>query len=176
MLSHTEHVSKCRDTGYFVATHAADGGNFTGISVGNSLARANSTIHEHPKHARPCEHATTSYVYLARGQYIACSGISIPQASGLRFQSSVTQSMEGVLQRLRGLAEFSKLLQISIILRLASFTLLFSTSLLFLLVGLSSTIIKSITIIDVSALNSVDPILNAITKLRFGVWGVCTTR
>ena len=84
--------------------------------------------------------------------------------------------MEGVLQRLRGLAEFSKLLQISIILRLASFTLLFSTSVLFLLVGLSSTIIKSITIIDVSALNSVDPILNAITKLRFGVWGVCTTR
>jgi len=47
MLSHTKHVSnKRRDTGYFVATHAADGGNFTGISVGNRFILARARFHD----------------------------------------------------------------------------------------------------------------------------------
>ncbi|OAX40207.1 hypothetical protein K503DRAFT_768771 [Rhizopogon vinicolor AM-OR11-026] len=63
----------------------------------------------------------------------------------------------------------------NIIIRLVSFTLLLTVFLLFLLVGLSLTIIKSIIIIEVSAVNSIDPVSNAVTKLQFGVWGVCTT-
>ncbi|OJA08521.1 hypothetical protein AZE42_02463 [Rhizopogon vesiculosus] len=62
----------------------------------------------------------------------------------------------------------------NIIIRLVSFALLLTVFLLFLLVGLSLTIIKSIIIIEVSAVNSVDPVSNAVTKLQFGVWGVST--
>ncbi|KAG1824430.1 uncharacterized protein BJ212DRAFT_525033 [Suillus subaureus] len=83
--------------------------------------------------------------------------------------------MEGVLQRLRGhLAKsqrLPRLLQEHTV-RLACFTLIL-TAFLFLLVGLSLPIIKSIIIIKVSAVNSVDPVSNAITELQFGVWGVC---
>lgn len=87
--------------------------------------------------------------------------------------------MEDGLHWLHGLAKFPKLprpLQVNVILRLASFTLLFATIILFLLVGLSLTFIKSIIIIKVSALNSVDPVSHAITNLYFGVWGACATR
>lgn len=45
--------------------------------------------------------------------------------------------------------------------------------LLFLLVGLSLPIIKSIYIIDVAAYHSIDPVSDAATELRFGVWGTC---
>ncbi|KAG0708622.1 hypothetical protein DFH29DRAFT_891194 [Suillus ampliporus] len=87
--------------------------------------------------------------------------------------------MEGVLQRLRGhLAKFPKLLQPlreHTIVRLASSTLFLTAFLLFLLVGLSLPIIKSIIIIKVSAVNLVDPVSNAITELQFGVWGICAT-
>ncbi|KAG1836071.1 hypothetical protein DFJ58DRAFT_735227 [Suillus subalutaceus] len=83
--------------------------------------------------------------------------------------------MDGVLQWLRyHLAKSQKLLRLlqEHTVRLACFTL-FLTAFLFLLVGLSLPIIKSIVIIKVSAVNSVDPVSNAITELQFGVWGVC---
>ncbi|KAG2132305.1 uncharacterized protein EDB93DRAFT_1177038 [Suillus bovinus] len=84
--------------------------------------------------------------------------------------------MEGVLQWLRGhLAKSHKLLRLlrERAFRLACFTLFLAAFLLFLLAGLSSPIIKSIMIIRVSAVNSVDPVTNAVTELQFGVWGVC---
>lgn len=84
--------------------------------------------------------------------------------------------MGGVLQWLRGdLAKSQKLpwlLQEHTV-RLARLTLFLTVFLLFLLVGLSLPIIKSIIIIKVSAVNSDDPVSNAITELQFGVWGVC---
>lgn len=83
--------------------------------------------------------------------------------------------MEGVLQWLSGhLAKPQKLPRLlqEHNVRLACFTLSL-TSFLFLLVGLSSPIIKSIIIIKVSAVNTVDPVSNAITELQFGIWGVC---
>jgi hypothetical protein len=86
--------------------------------------------------------------------------------------------MGGVLQLLRGhLAKLQKLLRLlqEHTVHLACFTF-FVAALLFLLVGLSLPIIKSIIIINVSAVNSVDPISNAITELQFGVWGVCALR
>lgn len=86
--------------------------------------------------------------------------------------------MEGVLQWLRGhLAKCQKLLRLlqQHTVRLACF-ILFLAAFLFLLVGLSLPIIKSIMIIKVLAINSVDPVSNAITELQFGVWGVCALR
>ncbi|KAG1737905.1 uncharacterized protein EDB91DRAFT_1139739 [Suillus paluster] len=87
--------------------------------------------------------------------------------------------MKGVLQCLRGhlakLPQLPQLLQQHSTVRLASFTLFFTAFLLFLLVGLSLPIIESIIIIKVSAINSVDPVANAITELQYGVWGVCIT-
>ncbi|KAG2153202.1 hypothetical protein DEU56DRAFT_773646 [Suillus clintonianus] len=87
--------------------------------------------------------------------------------------------MEDVLQWLRGhlvkSPKLPRLLQGYTIVRLTSFTLFLTAFLLFLLVGLSLPIIKSIIIIKVSAINSVDPVLNAITELQFGVWGVCAS-
>ncbi|KAG1856908.1 hypothetical protein C8R48DRAFT_718172 [Suillus tomentosus] len=83
--------------------------------------------------------------------------------------------MEGVLQWLRGhLAKSQKLLRLlqQHTVRLACF-ILFLAAFLFLLVGLSLPIIKPIMIIKISAINSVDPVSNAITELQFGVWGVC---
>lgn len=84
----------------------------------------------------------------------------------------------GVLQWLRGdLAKSQKLPQLlqDHAIRPACFTLFLAVFLLFLLVGLSLPIIKSIIIIKVSAVNSVDPVSNAITELQFGVWGVCVS-
>jgi len=66
-------------------------------------------------------------------------------------------------------------LQKHIIVSLTTFTIFFTAFLLFLLVGLSLTIIRSIYIIEVSALNSTTPTSNAATSLYFGVWGVCAT-
>ncbi|KAH7928704.1 hypothetical protein BV22DRAFT_1030468 [Leucogyrophana mollusca] len=59
------------------------------------------------------------------------------------------------------------------IVSIASFFLFFTAFLLFLLVGLSLTIIKPIYLVDVYAVNSMDPVSNAATELKFGVWGVC---
>ncbi|KAI6116533.1 hypothetical protein EDD16DRAFT_1052687 [Pisolithus croceorrhizus] len=56
---------------------------------------------------------------------------------------------------------------------LASFTIFFAAFLLSLLVGLSLPIIKSIYLVKVAAVDSVDPTSNAATSLLFGVWGVC---
>ncbi|KAG2043893.1 hypothetical protein BDR03DRAFT_1005110 [Suillus americanus] len=85
--------------------------------------------------------------------------------------------MKGVPQWLRRhLAKFQKLPRLlqepEHTVRLACFTL-FLTAFLFLLVGLSLPIIKSIIVIKVSAVNPDDPVSNAITELQFGVWGVC---
>lgn len=82
----------------------------------------------------------------------------------------------GVLQWLRGdLAKPQKLPRLlqDHAVRPACFTLFLAVFLLFLLVGLSLPIIKSIIIIKVSAVNFVDPVSNAISELQFGVWGVC---
>jgi hypothetical protein len=87
--------------------------------------------------------------------------------------------MGGVLQWLRGdLAKSQKLPRLlqEHTVRLACFTLFFTVFLLFLLVGLSLPIIKSIIVIKVSVVNSVDPVSHAITELQFGVWGVCVLR
>lgn len=84
--------------------------------------------------------------------------------------------MGGILQWLRGdLAKSQKLPRLlqEHTVRLACFTLYLTVFLLLLLVGLSLPIIKSIIILKVSAVNSVDPISNATTELQFGVWGVC---
>lgn len=56
---------------------------------------------------------------------------------------------------------------------LASFSIFLTAFILSLLVGLSLTIIKSIYLIKIAAVNSVDPVSNAATSLVFGVWGVC---
>ena len=67
-------------------------------------------------------------------------------------------------------------LQKHLVVSLTTFTIFFTAFLLFLLVGLSLTIIPSIYIIEVSALSTVNPVSNAATGLQFGVWGVCATR
>lgn len=67
-------------------------------------------------------------------------------------------------------------LQKHLLVSLTTLTIFFTAFLLFLLVGLSLTIIPSIYIIEVSALNSTNPISNAATSLYFGVWGVCATK
>ncbi|KAH7909511.1 hypothetical protein BJ138DRAFT_1066885 [Hygrophoropsis aurantiaca] len=54
-----------------------------------------------------------------------------------------------------------------------SFLLFLTSFLLFILVGLSLTIIPPIYIVEVSAVNSMDPVSNAATELKFGIWGVC---
>ncbi|KAH9944793.1 hypothetical protein B0H21DRAFT_779412 [Amylocystis lapponica] len=54
----------------------------------------------------------------------------------------------------------------------ATCTLLFISFLLFLLVGLSLPITKSIYILSVQ-LNTTQPVSPTATELRFGVWGVC---
>jgi len=66
-------------------------------------------------------------------------------------------------------------LQKHLVVSLTTFTIFFTAFLLFLLVGLSLTIIPSIYIIEVSASNTVTPVSNAATSLHFGVWGVCAT-
>ncbi|KAH0829097.1 hypothetical protein J3R83DRAFT_2563 [Lanmaoa asiatica] len=67
-------------------------------------------------------------------------------------------------------------LQKHLVVSLTTFTIFFTAFLLFLLVGLSLTIIPSIYIIEVSALNSANLLSNAATSLYFGVWGVCATK
>lgn len=67
-------------------------------------------------------------------------------------------------------------LQKHIVISLTTFTIFFTAFLLFLLVGLSLTIIRSIYLVQVSALNSTNLASNAATSLYFGVWGVCATR
>lgn len=64
-------------------------------------------------------------------------------------------------------------LQEHVVISLCNLLIHLSSFLLFLLVGLSLPIIKSIYIIDVAAYHSVDPISDAATELRFGVWGAC---
>ncbi|KIJ65979.1 hypothetical protein HYDPIDRAFT_166939 [Hydnomerulius pinastri MD-312] len=66
-------------------------------------------------------------------------------------------------------------LQEHVLISLATFSIFLTAFLLFLLVGLSLTIIPSIYLVKVSALNSVDPVSDAATSLWFGVWGVCAT-
>ncbi|KAI6042755.1 hypothetical protein EDC04DRAFT_2891603 [Pisolithus marmoratus] len=56
---------------------------------------------------------------------------------------------------------------------LVSFAIFFTAFILSLLVGLSLTIIKSIYLIKIAAVNSVTPASGAATSLLFGVWGVC---
>ncbi|KAL4076422.1 hypothetical protein J3A83DRAFT_2204887 [Scleroderma citrinum] len=56
---------------------------------------------------------------------------------------------------------------------IASFTIFFTSFLLFLLVGLSLTIIPSIYLVKISSENITTPTSNVATTLEFGVWGVC---
>lgn len=67
-------------------------------------------------------------------------------------------------------------LQRHLVVSLLTFAIFLTAFLLFLLVGLSLTITPSIYIMEVSALNSKNPVSNAATTLKFGVWGVCATR
>ncbi|KIL00844.1 hypothetical protein PAXRUDRAFT_7876 [Paxillus rubicundulus Ve08.2h10] len=66
-------------------------------------------------------------------------------------------------------------LQEHVFISLATFAIFLTAFLLYLLVGLSLTIIPSIYIIKVSAENSRNPVSDAATTLWFGVWGVCAT-
>lgn len=53
----------------------------------------------------------------------------------------------------------------------------FATFLLFLLVGLSLPIIKSVWLLSIHAkTNSTLPITSVATELKFGVWGFCAFR
>jgi len=54
--------------------------------------------------------------------------------------------------------------------------LLFSAFILFLLVSLSLTIIKSIHLLVLRSTVQSDLELSLATELKFGVWGVCTVR
>ena len=67
-------------------------------------------------------------------------------------------------------------LQKHLVVSLTTFVVFFTAFLLFILVGLSLPIIPSIYIIELSALNSANPVSDAATSLYFGVWGVCATR
>jgi len=59
---------------------------------------------------------------------------------------------------------------------LAAFLLLLVAFILFLLVALSLPIIKTVYLLEVSALvNPNQPATNIATMLKFGVWGVCAT-
>ncbi|KAH7883279.1 hypothetical protein F5I97DRAFT_220571 [Phlebopus sp. FC_14] len=66
-------------------------------------------------------------------------------------------------------------LQKHVILSVVSLLIFFTAFLLFLLVGLSLTIIPSIYLVRVSAKGSTNPVSNVATSLWFGVWGVCAT-
>lgn len=66
-------------------------------------------------------------------------------------------------------------LQRHLVVSLSTFTIFLTAFLLYLLVGLSLPITPSIYIIEVSAVNSTNPISDADTTLYFGVWGVCAT-
>ncbi|KAF9228504.1 hypothetical protein BS17DRAFT_342007 [Gyrodon lividus] len=66
-------------------------------------------------------------------------------------------------------------LQEHVLISLTTFAVFLTAFLLYLLVGLSLTIIPSIYIIKVSAQNSTNPVSDAATTLWFGVWGVCAT-
>ncbi|KIJ96696.1 hypothetical protein K443DRAFT_682101 [Laccaria amethystina LaAM-08-1] len=57
----------------------------------------------------------------------------------------------------------------------ASCGLLFVACLLFLLVGLSLPIIKTIFILELKSTSKPQPVTSVATELRFGVWGVCAT-
>lgn len=56
---------------------------------------------------------------------------------------------------------------------LASFTILFTAFVLSLLVGLSLPIIRSVYLVKIAAVDSVNPASNVATSLLFGVRGVC---
>jgi hypothetical protein len=66
-----------------------------------------------------------------------------------------------------------KPLQAYRIISIIAFTLLLTTCILLLLVGLSLTIIKPIYLINVKSTSNVSPPTTIATQLRFGVWGVC---